>query len=149
MFKIFTLFVLLYSTLFSADLTITDGFEKSDNFSLKYYYDENSLLKIDDIETIDFKETLPSQFTMGYKYDNVWFKIEIENRSKNEDFVLYFTESIWSTLDLYIKENSKWKVQKNGLNIPLNEREIKDSSPAFNIHIASGSRSVFYIKGNK
>jgi len=148
MFKIFTLFLLLYSTLFSADLTITDGFEESNNFSLKYYYDENSLLNIEDIEKIDFKENLPSQFTMGYKYDNVWFKIEIENLSENEDFVLYFTESIWTTLDLYTKVNAQWKVKQNGLHIPLNEREITDSSPAFNIHIVSGDKSVFYIKGN-
>ena len=148
MFKFFTLFVLLYSTLLSADLTVADGFKKNDSFTLKYYYDENSLLDIDDIEKIDFKESLPSQFTMGYKYDNIWFKIEIENKSENEDFVLYFTESIWSTLDLYMKQNSKWKVQKNGLDIPLNEREITDSSPAFNIHIASGSKTVLYIKGN-
>jgi diguanylate cyclase (GGDEF)-like protein len=148
MFKLFALFFLLYSTLFSADLTITDQFEKNDNFTLKYYYDENSLLNIEDIEKIDFTETIPSQFTMGYKYDNVWFKIEIENNSENEDFVLYFTESIWSTLDLYMKQNSKWKVQKNGLDIPINEREITESSPAFNIHIASGNRSVYYIKGN-
>ena len=54
MFRFFTLFLLLYSTLFSVDLTITDGFEKINNFSLKYYYDENSLLNIEDIEKIDF-----------------------------------------------------------------------------------------------
>lgn len=148
MFKFFTLFVLLYSTLWSADLIITDGFKKSDTFTLKYYYDENSLLTIDDIEKIDFKETLPSQFTMGYKYDNVWFKIEIENQSKQEDFVLYFTEVIWATLDLYTEENTTWKVHKNGLNIPINDREIIDSSPAFKLHIGSGERAIFYIKGN-
>ncbi|RLA70806.1 MAG: GGDEF domain-containing protein [Epsilonproteobacteria bacterium] len=148
MFKFFTLFALFYSTLFSADLTIIDGFQKSDNFTLKYYDDENSLLTIDEIEKIDFNDTLPSQFTMGYKYDNVWFKLEIENTSKNEDFVLYFTESIWSILDLYTKENATWKVQKNGLNIPINDRAITDSSPAFKLHIVNGNRSVFYIKGN-
>jgi two-component system, sensor histidine kinase LadS len=117
--KILTLFVLLYTTLFSADLIITDGFKESKHFSIKYYYDQNSLLNIDDIEQIVFKENVPSQFTMGYKYDNVWFKIEIENHSKNENFVLYFTESIWSTLDLYSKINKKWKVTQNGLDIPL------------------------------
>ena len=148
MFKFFTLFALFYSTLFSADLTIIDGFQKSDNFTLKYYDDKNSLLTIDEIEKIDFNDTLPSQFTMGYKYDNVWFKLEIENTSKNEDFVLYFTESIWSILDLYTKENATWKVQKNGLNIPINDRAITDSSPAFKLHIVNGNRSVFYIKGN-
>ena len=146
MYKI--IYWLLYSTLLSADLTITDEFEKNNSFTLKYYYDENSLLNIEDIEKIDFIETIPNQFTMGYKYDNIWFKLEIKNNSENEDFVLYFTESIWSTLDLYMKQNAKWKVQKNGLIIPINEREITDSSPAFNIYIASGNKTVFYIKGN-
>ena len=148
MFKFLALFVLLSSTLWSADLSITDQFEKSDNFTLKYYDDQNSLLSIDDIQNIDFEETIPSQFTMGYKYDNVWFKIEIENNSTNEDFVLYFTESTWSTLDLYSKQDTQWKVNKNGLNVPVNERAITDSSPAFSIHIASQTKSVFYLKGN-
>lgn len=148
MFKFFTLLILCYSALFSADLTITDGFKKSNNFTLKFYDDESSLLTIDEIEKINFTDTIPSQFTMGYKYDNVWFKIEIENHSKNEDFVLYLTESIWSTLDLYTKEDSQWKVQKNGLNVPLNERDITDSSPSFNLHIKSNETSVLYIKGN-
>ena len=147
MFKLFTLFILLYSPLWSTALSITHDFKKSDNFTLQYYDDENSVLTIDDIEKIDFKETIPSQFTLGYKYSNIWFKIEIVNPSENEDFVLYFTESIWTTLDLYTKEENNWKIQKNGLHIPLNEREITDSSPAFNIHIKSGESAVFYIKG--
>jgi len=148
MFKFLTLCILLYSTLWSADITIIDGFKKNDNFTLKYCDDRSSLLTVDDIEKKNFKETIPNQFTLGYKYDNVWFKIEIENQSDNEDFVLYFTESIWSVLDLYTKKNNQWNVQKNGLAIPVSEREITDSSPAFNLHIASGETSVFYIKGN-
>ena len=148
MFKYLTLCIVLYSTLWSADITITDGFKKNDNFTLKYCDDRSSLLTVDDIEKKNFKETIPNQFTMGYKYDNVWFKIEIENRSDHEDFVLYFTESIWSVLDLYTKKNTQWNVQKNGLAIPLNEREITDSFPAFNLHIASGKTTVIYIKGN-
>ncbi len=84
---------------------------------------------------------------MGYKYGNAWFKIELINKSKNEDFILYFTESIWSTLDLYTKQNSLWNVQKNGLNIPLEKREIQDSSPAFNIHIKTNDTTTIYIKG--
>lgn len=146
-FRFFTLFFVLYTSL-SASLIVHDGFTKSDNFTIKQYYDESSVIKIEDIVTKEFTDTIPNQFTLGYRYDNVWFKIEIDNRSKNEDFVLYFTESIWSTLDLYQKENDQWKIQKNGLNIPLLEREITDSSPAFHLHIPSGSTSIIYVKGN-
>jgi diguanylate cyclase (GGDEF)-like protein len=134
-------------SLFSADITIEDGFKKNDNFSFKYYLDKKSLLEIDDIQNIEFKNTIPSQFTLGYNYENVWFKLEIKNSSQNEDYILYFTESIWSTLDLYSKNHTGWTVQKNGLSVSMIDREISDSSPAFDVHIPRDNTSVFYIKG--
>ena len=145
--------LLLFITLFSvsmlnASVILTDDISKKENFTIKYFYDDKSLLTIEDIEKTKFKNEIPSQFTKGYRYGNAWFKIDIKNESKNENFVLYFTESIWSALDLYTKQDSIWKVEKNGLNIPLNDRDIKDSSPAFNIYINSGETISLYVKGN-
>lgn len=145
LFSFFCTFI-LFSTL-HATLIMTDNVQKNEDFIIKYFYDESSLLEITDIENTNFIQTIPSQFTQGYKDANAWFKIELENSSKNEDFVLYFTESIWSTVDLYTKQNARWEVQKNGLNIPLNERGIKDVSAAFNIHLKSGESAVLYVKG--
>jgi len=130
-----------------ATVVLTETTKKVDNFTLQYFYDNDSLLDIRDIQNIKFSETIPSQFTQGYRYGNAWFKIEVENRSRTEEFVLYFTESIWSTLDLYVGQDGTWKVQKNGLNVPLGERCIQDSSPAFKLHIPVGQSATLFIKG--
>ena len=148
MIKLSILFSFLFFTTLSATVNITDSTHKYDNFAVEYLYDEDSSLTIQDVEKTSFTKTLSNQFTEGYKYGNAWFKLEFKNSSKTQDFVLYFTESIWSELNLYSKEKSSWKIQKNGLNTPLNERALQDNSPAFNIHITTGETSVFYVKGN-
>lgn len=145
----FVLFLSFFLVNFlNASVVLTDDVTKKTNFEIQYYYDISSSLTINTIEKIAFQETIPSQFTKGYKYENAWFKIDIINKSKNEDFVLYFTESIWSTLDLYTKENGSWKVQKNGLHIPLKDRTIQDSSPAYPLHLQTGESISLYVKGS-
>lgn len=145
--KLILLF-LFFALSLSANLIIEDEIKKYDNFNIEYLYDESSSLTIQSIEDQTFSQNINSQFTQGYKYGNAWFKLEFINKSKNEDFVLNFTEQIWSTLNLYSKQNLQWRVQKNGLNIPLHERGIQNATPAFHINIGSGESAVFYIKGN-
>jgi len=142
------LFLFIFLNTLSATVVLTDSTQKYNNFTLEYLYDENSSLTIQDIAKTNFSKTIPSQFTQGYKYGNAWFKVKLKNDSKVEDFVLYFTESIWSELDLYSKQDSSWKIERNALAVPLDKRGIKDNCPAFNIHIETGKTSIFYIKGN-
>lgn len=143
----FILFFLLCFNTSYASLIITNNSNKYDNFSIQYFYDENSTLNIVDIQKQKFTSTISNQFTQGYKYGAAWFKLEFNNKSKNHEFVLAFTESFWSSFDLYSYTNSSWKIQANGLNIPLNKRDIQDVSPAFNIQIPVNSSSTFYIRG--
>ncbi|MEA3290593.1 MAG: ATP-binding protein, partial [Campylobacterota bacterium] len=140
--------ILILSASLNATVIISNESKKIDNFEIMYLYDKDSILEIKDIENTTFKETIPSQFTKGYRYGDAWFKIDIKNNSQNEKFVLYFTESIWSSLDLYIKQNNIWQVQKNGLDIPLEQRIVKESAPAFKFFIKSGESITLYIKGN-
>ena len=138
----------LCSTQLNANLVLVDSTKKYDNFTIEYLSDKTSSLSFDELQLSGFHETIPSQFTQGYKYGNAWFKLELKNNSKNEDFVLCFTEPFWSTLDLYTKNNSRWNIDKNGLNIPLDERKIKDVLPAFHFHINSGETQFLYVKGS-
>ena len=109
--------LLLFCTLgLHATVTLTDDKEIYDDFTLQYLYDEDASLTIDEIEQADFTATISNQFTQGYHKGAAWFKIEINNQSKNEDFVLYFAEPFWTKLDLYSKNNGTWSIQKNGLN---------------------------------
>ncbi len=144
----FILLFLLSVLSLNAALVIKDSTKKYENFNIQYFYDKSSSLSIDTIQNKKFPKNINSQFTQGYKHGDAWFKLEFTNKSKNEEFILHFTEPIWSTLDLYKKQNAQWIVQKNGLNIPLKKREILNSTPAFHLKINSGETAIFYVKGN-
>ncbi|HEX5711243.1 MAG TPA: sensor histidine kinase [Sulfuricurvum sp.] len=130
-----------------ASLVITDTTKKYTDFSLSYLNDENNVLTIDDIADANFTQTLPSQFTLGYKDSTAWFKLTIENRSENSDFVLYFTEPFWAEFDLFEPTKSGWITHRNGLLTPLQKRGIEDQSPAFSLHINTGESKTYFIKG--
>ena len=147
MFKKILLLLFFYTVTLHATVTLTDKKVKYDNFSLHYFYDESYLLDINDIEKTDFTHPIANQFSQGYYPAKAWFKINLTNHSKNEDFVLYFTEPFWSKLDLYTENNGSWNVQKNGLDINLKERSIQDNNPAYKIHLPSGESATYYIKG--
>ncbi len=144
--KIFVLLIIC-TVVISAAVTLTDEKLQYDDFALHYFYDDSNLLNIQDIEKINFTHILPSQFSLGYHTGTSWFKIDLKNQSNHEEFVLYFTEPLWTKLDLYTKENTEWTVHKNGLDIGLKERTIQDNNPAYELHLLPGESTTYYIKG--
>lgn len=138
---------IFFTTALSASVELSDTVNKYDNFTIKYLYDEHSSLTINEIQNTNFEKTIPSQFTQGYRDGTAWFQIDLGNKSNTENYIIYFTEPIWSTFDLYKKENSLWEIKKNGLNVLLKDREIKDNNPAFKISIPKGESRTFYFKG--
>ena len=130
-----------------ATVTLTNEKQKYDEFTIHYLYDENNQLEINDVEKIDFTTVIPSQFTQGYHSGTSWFKIDLNNHSHIENFVLYFTEPLWSKLDLYTLNNGSWGTQENGLNVSIKERSIQDNNPAYKLHILPGQNRTYYIKG--
>ncbi len=147
MFKKILLFLLFCTVTLQATVALTNDKQKYDNFSIQYFYDENNMLDINDIEKTHFTNSIPSQFSQGYYSGTAWFKINITNHSDHKDFVLYFTEPFWSKLDLYTKNNGSWNVQKNGLEVSLQERSIQENNPSYKLHLNSGESVTYYIKG--
>ncbi len=144
--KIFV--VLLLSAVTSyATVTLTYETDKYDHFTLRYFYDESSTLGIHDIEKLECTKVIPNQFSQGYYSGTAWFKLNVTNHSDIEDYVLYFTEPFWSTLDLYTKMNDTWTIQKNGLKVSLQERSIQNYNPAYKLHILPGESTTYYIRG--
>ncbi len=129
-------------------LIINDKTHVYDDFSIEYYYDDSSKLSINEIKNKPFSTTLNNKFTQGYKYGNAWFKIEIENNSLSQSLVLYFSESIWSQFDLYYQQDDQWIIEKNGLNIPIDKRQIKNVNPTFEFDMQPGEKKTLYILGN-
>jgi diguanylate cyclase (GGDEF)-like protein len=144
--KIFVLLLLSAVTSY-ATLTLTNKTETYDNFTLYYFYDDSNTLDIHDIEKIEFTKLIPNKFSQGYSTGTAWIKLKVINQSTIEDYVLYFTEPFWSTLDLYSKNNDTWNIQKNGLHTSLQERSIQDYNPAYKLHLTPGESATYYIKG--
>ncbi|MEA3383061.1 MAG: 7TM diverse intracellular signaling domain-containing protein [Campylobacterota bacterium] len=129
-----------------ASVVIDNHKNRYDNFSIQYHYDKSNDLSIQNIEQHKFKKTTSNSFTFGYKDEYIWFKIEIENLSDKQNYILTFSEAIWKEFNLYYKKDGVFIEDLNGLDIPLNKRSIKDVNPAFNIDIDKQTTKVFYIK---
>ncbi len=139
-----------------AQTIITDKILKVDEFNIQYLYDADSSLTINEVARKEFTKTISSQFSMGYKTGSSWFKFEISNHSDNEMFILYLTEPFWASMDLYrlkdqttILNNAKsnWLIEKNALNVPLDNRKIKDVNPAFALKIKKGETKTYFLEG--
>lgn len=145
-FRIIFLLLLYVSSSFSA-IVISDNTQALSKFSLPYLYDEKSLLNVNEVADLNFTQTIPSQFSLGYKEGTVWFKLTIENKSANRDFILNFSEPFWSTFNLFEPTSSGWKKHTNGLLTPLKQRQIQDANPAFALTIAPGTSKTYFIQG--
>lgn len=137
----------LISNLSEIPLSIVGSSEEIDDFTVEYLQDVDESMTIDDIIKTDFSQKIPKQFALGYRQGAAWFKITIENQSPNDQFVLYFTEIFWTTLDLYVFEEGKWVTYKNGLNASLNNREIQQANPAFPLEVSAQQTATYYIRG--
>jgi signal transduction histidine kinase len=130
-----------------ASIVISQTTDTVSDFPLPYLYDEKSTLSIEEIADLNFTQTVPSQFSFGYKEGTVWFKFTIENNSTNSDFILHFSEPFWYALNLFEPVQSGWIKQNNGLRTPLAERQIQDANPAFALTIAPGTSKTYFVQG--
>jgi len=125
-------------------VTLDNTTTKLDDFTIEYYYDETSTHTINDIDSLNFTNS-NNQFTFGYLRGDVWFKININNQSDNDTFILYFTEPLWEKFNVYTLKDNRWDISKAGLFVPLDKREISDVNPAFTLKIASNVKQTVYI----
>ncbi|MDH3343547.1 MAG: sensor domain-containing diguanylate cyclase, partial [Gammaproteobacteria bacterium] len=139
--------LLLTGNASAAVLDVTDASKVNSDFIIEYLYDENSSMTIEEVDGTVFSQELSNQFAQGYRSGAAWFKINIRNQSRNQQFVLYFTEPFWTTLDLYVNEADQWIVYKNGLAVPLTARNIQDANPAFPLQLSTGQSATYYVRG--
>ncbi len=145
MYRIFLLIFLISNIIYASPIIINTHDKKIDDFSIKFYKDTTKKLTIKDIVSQDFTKEISSQFTFGYINANVWFKFEIENKSDVKDFILYFTEPYFDKVNLYTKKSNAWTEIKNGLSIPIKQRNIYDHNPTFNISLEKDKITTFYV----
>lgn len=141
--------LILSSTALSAstEVTLTDETSSYTDFKVDYLMEKpGQALSIDEISKLPFTQQTSNDFSFGYKKNNYWFRFTIRNDSINKkNMVLELTEIFHKTTDLYIVSNTI-EHKKNGLRVPVNEREIKESTPSFSLHFSAGERKTIYLK---
>jgi diguanylate cyclase (GGDEF)-like protein len=124
----------------STDLSYTD-------FYVDYFeVPDGTYLDIEDIRDINFTNSIKNKISLGFSNNKVWFHIKVHNSdTSNKRMILEFTEIAHHTVNLYtISQNSEFK--KNGLNIPVNQREIKEVTPSFFLDFKADETKDIYLE---
>ena len=146
MIKYIFTFLFCIATLFSdANVVVGENDSRDNDFKISYIKDETTLLKIEDIQTQEFLKTTPNNFTLGYTKGTLWLKFSVANTSLEEHFIISLNESFYEVANLYYFDK-KWIKKSNGVFVPIQTREVKESSLSFEVPIPTGEAQTFYIQ---
>ncbi|WP_415405639.1 diguanylate cyclase [Sulfurovum sp. CS9] len=140
---------LLPTTLLSAlpIVNLEKNISSYNDFQVEYLEEKSGVsLGIEEISKMTFTKTISNAFTFGYNKNNFWFRFSIHNDSKEaRTMVLEFTEIFHKTTDLYIVSDQQIIHKKNGLRVPVEERNIREANPAFSLHFAPHEIKELYV----
>lgn len=145
--RIFLICISLFK-IASASVILHNDTRVVEDFPIMYFNDASAKLSIDEIAATTFTNTINSQYSLGYLKGNNWFKITIKNdeQNENEKYILSFSETLCSKFNLFRHTENGWISEKNGLDVPLKNRQIEDIRPSFTINIKAGESVTYYIQ---
>jgi len=150
---IFICIILLeFTTLLHAKPLINwdDGTKSYTDYDVEYFEEKTAHpLTFEEIRNQNF-QLINNNFTFGYNTNNFWFRLRVFNDSNtSKDIYLELTEIIHKHLDLYIiSSDNTIKLEKNGLSIPVDQRQIKVPNPTFSIQFEPFEEKELYVKLN-
>jgi len=129
-------------------LILKDHVSSYTDFDVEYLEETSKkALTIEEVSASKFDCIQENKFSIGYKRKPVWFKFTIYNDSaKVTETILEMTEMFHRTVDLYATSHSSIKEVKNGLDIPISEREIEKANPSFMLSLKPFETKNIYIK---
>ena len=130
----------------SASITLENNISSYTDFKVDYLVEKSGKsLGINKISNIHFNKVISNAFSFGYKKNNFWFHLSVfNNTDETKNMVLEITEIIHKQLDLYEVSDTIIH-KKNGLIVPIDEREIKESTPSFPLHFSPYENKELYI----
>lgn len=145
MFKFIVLLFSLTLSLWGFTSNIDLDKKNSVNFDLFYHIDKSNLWDIEAIKNIQFQQLKKPTFALGYQKGTLWLKIEIDNPTSYNQFILSLNEHFYELVELYYFDKT-WQQKKSGFFQPIHQREIQTSKLAFEILIPSKSSQTIYLK---
>jgi len=127
-------------------ISLENNISSYNDFQIDYLMEKpGESLGIEKISKMPFTKKTSNAFTFGYKKNNFWFHFSVYNDSKKpKNMLLELTEIFHKTVDLYILSDPIIH-KKNGLNVPVKQREIQDSNPAFALHFTPYETKELYV----
>ena len=146
---VFTIILfLLPTTLWSTlpKVNLENDISSYNDFQVEYLEEKpGESLGIEEISKMSFTKLISNAFTFGYKKNNFWFRFSVYNDSKEaKTMILEFTEIFHEKVDLYIVSDHITH-KKNGLRVPVQERNIKESNPAFSLQFSPYESKELYV----
>lgn len=129
-------------------LILQDDINSYTDFNISYFEESADVpLSIESIAKLDMNLTATNAFTFGYKEKPLWIKFDIvNNTSEVKNMILELTEMFHKTVDLYVVTPSSISHQKNGIDVPFNERTIENINPSFLLSFKANETKQMYIK---
>jgi len=146
-----SIYFILFSTIASYAtpiLVLEKDIDSYTDFTIEYYEDTSlEPLNFNAIKEKKF-QTLSNAFTFGYNLNNFWFRVRILNHTNTKrEIYLELTEIIHQHVDLYtLTSDTTFSVEKNGLTIPVKDREIQVSNPTFSLQFEPHEEKEVYIR---
>lgn len=118
------------------------------DFPVYFVSDESQSIGVADIAA----EALPGEVISSRYYvpelrADRWFIFDVRNSSnKLVTRITRLDEAIFEVADLFYQQDGNWVRLQGGLNVPLNERALKNRTPSFAITLAPGETRRLYIK---
>lgn len=146
---IFTIMLfLLPTTLWSTlpKVNLQNNISSYNDFNIEYLEEKPGESRgIEEISKMSFTKIISNAFTFGYKDNNFWFRFSVHNDSKEARImILELTEIFHKKVDLYVVSDQITH-EKNGLSVPIQERNIKESNPAFSLHFSPNESKELYV----
>ena len=146
---IFTIILCIAPTTLLAipKIKLQNNISSYNNFQIEYLEEKSgAALDIEKISKMPFTKTISNAFTFGYNKNNFWFRFSVHNDSKEtRTMILEFTELFHKKTDLYIVSDHQIIHKKNGLRVPVEERNIRESNPAFSLQFSPYESKELYI----
>jgi hypothetical protein len=138
-------FLIFFISFSFAEVTLKDGIEQLDNFSLEYFHDKEQKLNIKTIQNIKFDKNTSNKFTFGYLTGDIWFRLTLYNQSQNSNFFFYLTESFFNEVNFFEPYQEGWQKQSSGLSLFFKNGNKKDINPSFAFIVEPQTKKTFYI----
>ncbi|MCC5944774.1 MAG: hypothetical protein JJT94_07540 [Bernardetiaceae bacterium] len=131
--------IVLDSTFLRYDLRASDFY---------LYQDSAHLRRVESIPQGVFKPAKDDVPSFGYRKTSMWVRLEIENQSAHEDWILHYNWVFSDTVELYVQDaTGAWQLKYYaGYLVPFHNRPLDYSSIAYPLSLAEGERATFYLR---